>query len=1174
MHVSLQNQRVEDSAEVSCIPLLVMKGTFNGLPARVLKDDGCTSNVVSREFASAHEHLLKFSPVLIDVNHSKQGANEIATELIANGTVCIGSYSYTGNWIVADCRYDILLGMPWHTEERPETDYVCRTVRVRKHKLCASPVARSSPFSVTNLGVKRFRKMLRCPAPGVEVFRVVEVSSSQFSSSTPLAGPKAALLSDEDPEVRALLHEYEDVFQEELPDGLPPARDVDHAIDTLPGSKPPHRPLYQLSPAELVAAREYVDKLLRSGKIRPSRSPFGSPLFFVKEPGRALRGVVDYRGLNRITKRNNAPLPRCDEMFDRLGKARFFSKLDLKTGFHQIRLRPSDIEKTAFNSKYGQFEYLVMPMGLCNAPATFQSLMNRVFHDYIDRFLVVYIDDILIFSNTREEHLEHIRVVLERLRKHRLYASPKKCSFMNEEAEFLGLVVGRDGIRVQPRKVEVIQNWPRPINLTELRSFLGLVQFFRRFIPNFSARAAPLSALLQKRSGIRSWDDRAQAAFADLKSALITAPILVPPDWARPFRVHIDASQFAVGATLTQVDDEGRDRVIAFTSKKLTAAEQNYTANDRELLALVCALQRFRCYLEGSTFDVLTDNQVVKHFLTKKSLNRREARWLDILASFNIREINLVRGKIHVLGDSLSRIPDRLSIQTLQCSPPSLLDLRDIVCRYESDQQFGPIFAALHGQWPENPKKRRRLEELVPFFSSHEGQLFYKGKLCVPSHARKSVLELAHDSKLAGHFAFSKTLARLAEFHWKHKTKLVRQYCEGCPVCQQQKDFHGPTLNDPAALPIPTRRWSLLATDFIVKLPTTARGFDAIATWVDRLSRRVRFIACKDTDKAQDVALSFFTQIFPHHGLPDAIISDRDPKFTSQFWEELMKLCGVQLRMSSSKHPQTDGASEVMNRMVENYIRCFCNYEQNDWDLLLPFAEFAYNSAVSEDIGLSPFEVDLGWKPKGPLDTLLRSSTNLESLSDFRDRLKAVMEDAQYAHRLAKAKQIAEASVHYKRATYQVGDSVWVSHKLFRDSYSSAQQSSKLSARRYGPFKITELVGRNAVRLLLPRHIRIHPVVHVSYTKPHRSQPPDLAQKIRSTPVPVDATAEIPLFKVDRILGHRKRGRGYQWLTLMENSATHEAEWQPTRDFVDSDGTLTKAFRTYIVSKNLLPHLH
>ena len=241
---------------------------------------------------------------------------------------------------------------------------------------------------------------------------------------------------------------------------------------------------------------------MKKGKIRPSRSPYGAPLFFEKDGNKPLRGVVDYRALNRITKRNNAPLPRSDEMFDRLGGARAFSKLDLKTGFHQIRLRAEDIEKTAFNTKYGQFEYLVTPMGLCNAPATFQTLMNNIFYDCIDEFLVVYMDDLLIFSKNEEDHLRHVEEVLKRLRDHELYVSPKKCMLMRKLKEFLDFIVGEDGLRVDPRKLEVIQNWPRPANITEIRSFLGLVQFFRRFIAKFSEIAIPLTNLTKKNQSI------------------------------------------------------------------------------------------------------------------------------------------------------------------------------------------------------------------------------------------------------------------------------------------------------------------------------------------------------------------------------------------------------------------------------------------------------------------------------------------------------------------------------------------------------------------------------------------------------------------------------------------------------------------------------------------------
>lgn len=860
----------------------------------------------------------------MDVSHSKRGSNEVATEL-AIGRIQISDYVFDGSWLVADCRFDVLLGMPWNSQENPDTDYESRTISVLGHQLSAEAVPRSVPVSITAMGVKRFRRLLLKQPRNVEIYHVV---SRKMPQSRTLPQPssytssKDALLLHEDEELRAVLKKFESVFQPELPAGLPPERDVEHTIDVLPGAHPPYRTLYQLSPAELVAARAYVDKLLHSVKIHPSNSPYGAPLFFVKN-GSELRGVVDYRVLNRITKRNRAPIPSCDEMFDRLGQASYFSKLDLKTGFHQIRLRSCDIEKTAFNTKYGQFEYLVMPMGLCNSPATFQGLMNWVLHDFIDRFLVVYIDDIIIYSQTREEHLVHIRAVLKRLQEHKLYASPKKCEFMKSETEFLGLIVDREGIRVHPQKCEVIKNWPAPQSLTELRSFVGLVQFFRCFIPYFSLRTAPLTRMTQKGSGIHALDDAAAAEFRDLKSALVNAPVLVPSNWKKPFRVHIDASQTAVGSTLTQLDASDGERAIAYMSRRLTAAEQNYTANERELLGLVFALMRFRCYLEGSTFEVITDNQVVRHFLTKKNLNRREARWLDTLASFNISSVTLQKGKIHVLGDSLSRIPQRLEVSQVELTSGSSSALQTELSDYLTDQHFGPIFAALRGDWPMDAKRRKRIETLLPSFRIDDWRLLYDNKLCVPVKAKRAVLTLVHDNPAGGHFAFAKTLARLSNYHWKHKSRDVERYCSGCSTCQQQKDFHGQTSNDPQALPVPTRRWGMVATDFIVKLPRTPRGFDAISTWVDRLSRRVRFVPCRETDQATDTARLFFEKIFPHHGLPASIISDRDPRFIAKFWQSLMSLCGVQLRMAFSRHPQTDGASEVMNRMVENYIRCF-----------------------------------------------------------------------------------------------------------------------------------------------------------------------------------------------------------------------------------------------------------
>jgi len=510
-----------------------------------------------------------------------------------------------------------------------------------------------------------------------------------------------------------------------------------------------------------------------------------------------------------------------------------------------------------------------------------------------------------------------------------------------------------------------------------------LLQFFRRFIKDFSSLAVPLTNLTKKGYGIQKWDETCDKAFQSLKQAITTAPILVAPDWKKPFRGHVDASEFGVGGTLTQLDETGRDRVIAFFSKKLSPAEQNYTANDRELLGLVYFLERFRCYLEGSSFEIFTDNQVLKHFFTKAKLSRREARWLETFGNFGIFPINLKPGKIHVLGDVLSRAPQLLvnDLEVLKVDP------EDVCTSYDDDEFFGPLLKVMEGQNLSDKIKDKKFKSLIGMYHRDGRKLLYNGKLCIPRKAVPGIMHMAHDAKIAGHFGYFKTLSRLRNFYWKHKSRDVKNYVQGCITCQQKKDYQGKKFGNPSSLEVPNRRWGSIATDFIVSLPKT-----------------------KDSDTAVDVANSFFRNMFPYHGMPDNIVSDRDPKFKSKFWVRLMELVGVQLKMSTSRHPQTDGASEIMNRMVENYLRCYCNYHQDNWDELLPAAEFAYNSAVSEDIGMSPFELDLGWNPKSPLDMLSSREDKNATVEEFKSNLKSSLEDAVYAYKISKAGQTARSS--------------------------------------------------------------------------------------------------------------------------------------------------------------------
>lgn len=452
--------------------------------------------------------------------------------------------------------------------------------------------------------------------------------------------------------------------------------------------------------------------------------------------------------------------------------------------------------------------------------------------------------------------------------------------------------------------------------------------------------------------------------------------------------------------------------------------------------------------------------------------------------------------------------------------------------------------------------------------------MYYEGKICVPRQNIKEVLRLAHDSPLGGHFGFSKTLSRLDKFHWYKKNSDIKQYCDGCATCQQSKDSHQKPFGISQPLEPPDRRWGSVGTDFIVHLPVTTQGHYAIATYIDRFTKRVHFLPPHTTATAESVALDFYNHIFRLHGLPDNIVSDIDPRFTSEFWKELMRLCAVHLKMSTSHHPQTDGCSEITNRVVENFLRWFCNHNQTNWDKLLTAAEFAYNSAHIAHLHISPFELDFGWKPKSPLDLMSSSDSSVESVNDLRKRLSAAGLDARFAQRLAQARQATYINQRYRPPTYQLGDQVWLSRKYFTDSFSKTQTSRKLGVKRYVPFQITELIGKNAVRLAFPDNIKVNPVVHVEHTSIVLDQPPHLSQPRPVRPAPLPQDDGSTLIYVDKILSNRKRGAGYQWLAAKTGAPLHEAEWQPTRDFLDADGTITKALHDYIVQHNLLPHFH
>jgi hypothetical protein len=429
---------------------------------------------------------------------------------------------------------------------------------------------------------------------------------------------------------------------------MPPDKDIEFIIELQPGTTPISKRPYHMPPNELAELKVQLQDFLDKGFIRPSALPWGCPALFVNKKDHSLRLCVDYRSLNAITIRNKYPLPHIYILFDQLAGAKVFSKVDLHSGYHQIKIKPSDIPKIAFSTRYGLYEYLVMSFGLTNATAYFMYLMNSVFMPDLDKFVIVFIDDILIYSKNLEDHARHLHIILQRLREHHLYAKFSKCEFWLDTVKFLGHTISSDGISVDPSKVQQVMDWKPPTSVHQICSFLGLAGYYRRFIPDFSKITKPMTEFLKK--GVKfSWNEKCEEAFHTLRAHLTTAPVLAQPDNSKPFDIYCDASGIGLGCVLMQ-----NNRVIAYASRALRTDEQNYPTYDLELAAVIHALKIWRHYLMGTKCNIYIDHKSLKYIFTQADLNMRQRCWLELIKDYDL-EVHYHPGKANVVADALSR---------------------------------------------------------------------------------------------------------------------------------------------------------------------------------------------------------------------------------------------------------------------------------------------------------------------------------------------------------------------------------------------------------------------------------------------------------------------------------------------------------------------------------------
>lgn len=1002
----------------------------------------------------------------------------------------------------------------------------------------------------------------------------------------------------------------------------PPNRSTDHAIETT--ADPPWGPLYHLSVKELQVLKEYLEEAQRNGWIRPSKSPASAPILFVPKKDGTQRLCVDYRALNKVTIKNRYPIPLISEILDRLSGAKVFTKLDLKNAYHRIRIKAGDEWKTAFRTRYGHFEYLVMPFGLANAPATFQSYINKALAEYVDVICIVYMDDILIYSDDRETHVRDVCAVLARLKAFDLYCNLKKCKFFVNEVDFLGFIVGTQGIRMDPARVETIQRWPVPTEYTHIQIFLGFCNFYRRFIEAYSRISAPLNALLKgskngKKEGPFEWPDDAAHAFTMLRDAFLKAPILRHFDPSLKIRMETDASGFAAAAILSQLQLTGSWHPVAYWSKKLSGSELNWKTYDQELFAIVAGFKQWRPYLEGSRYpiEVLTDHNNLVGWSDVKQLNGRQARWAMLLACYDFI-IQHRPGKTNP-ADAPSRRPDYAEetqkqnelLPTLQkklavlprehvvaaieiwqseqaaetASLHSILDISESMNSLmlshsrrsvgEGETPSIPRILAIKGLQDEKAygnvssipdlirvlqasdtltqRKRRDVTsspEVGGSWSiSSQGLMLFKSKVFVPEdHAvRSELLKRYHDDPFAGHFGAGRTLELIKrKYYWPKMERHVDEYVQSCEICQKTKVKRHAPYGQLNSLPYPESPWSEITMDFMSGIPPSmrrGRAYNAILVVIDRYTKMALYIPVTKDITAPELADLMIDEVFTRFGVPKGIVSDRDPKFTSQFWSACCYHAAIKRRLSTAFHPQTDGQTERQNQIVQEYLRAFCSEEQAAWARILPIAEFAYNNSKHSTTGLSPFFAMYGYNPQTVFDVEDNiTKERVPAAKERIERLYKAREKLEERWQKAATSQAVQYNKKHQAMLFNKGDLVLISTKNLK----LKTPSRKMSQRYMGPFRIAEPIGTQAYRIHLPSQLRIHNVFHVSLLEKYTERvEPGEEPALLPLPEIVDGEEE---WELEEILDKRKVKGNAWYLVKWVGYSDDYNQWLPAED--------------------------
>jgi hypothetical protein len=809
-------------------------------------------------------------------------------------------------------------------------------------------------------------------------------------------------------ELAVLLEDFADIFEPIRPGS---ATGVTHEINLNDGEKPIYRKPYRMPFTKKNVVEEEVAKMLKNGVVRSSKSPWSSPVVLVVKKDGSNRFCVDYTALNKITKKDKHPMPKIDEVLREVKGARYFSTMDLQSGYWQVPMAEKDVEKTAFSTDEGHYEFVVLPFGLTNAPATFQRYMRNVLQEI--KNVKSVIDDILVFTNEWEEHLKTLRLVFEELRLANLRVKMKKCHFGLPEVKWVGHIIDSEGVRVDPSKTKAINDYPCPRNEKELRSFLGMANYYRKFVRNFSTIASPLYNLTKK-SVKWIWGSVEDAAFGKLKMALVSSDVLVNPDFTKPYRLYTDASNIGMGAVLCQVQSD-EERVICYASQHFSTHEKNYSTIEREAGAIIWALRTFHVYLHGAEFEILSDHAPLQWLASKKDATGRLARWQYQLMDYpGLTGISHIKGKENIVADTLSRIPEILAID------PSMTDEN-----FRSLQEEDPEFEKL------------RCSMILKRVWRKDGKIF------IPAVMVEKVLKSFHGCGI--HFGVSKTLQLLQfSLFWPGMQVDVEEFIKKCAICQITK----PIAPKPAplqSLPPVDKPMHRIAIDYCGPFQVSENGNKYLLVAIDHFSRYL--YAFPVPEATTEISVRCVEKFVSIEGTPKEILSDQGTHFTGEFFQSFLRNHGIKHLRTSAGRPQCDGMVERQMRSLKSFIRADL-LERTDltsisWDKNIEKMVTALNKTIHPSTGHTPFEIARGRKAGEVRFSWMNTSDDVQQMQTSWADISSKNEE-----QLEKGRKRYEEKK--KMRNFEIGQKVW----------KKINQPQGLKPKYYGPYEILKKIGQ------------------------------------------------------------------------------------------------------------------